>query len=136
MALIKCQECGKEISDKANVCPNCGYKKPLNPLTKLDKIFIPIIAIAIVGGLIGICLTPQMVKRTYPNAKLETYGQDPFIMVDGKMTPNPNYRIHANLGDAKTDYTKSIIVGTLSVLIPTASIISYVKLKKKESKKI
>ena len=24
MALIKCPECGKEISDKANACPNCG----------------------------------------------------------------------------------------------------------------
>lgn len=24
MALIKCQECGKEISDKANACMNCG----------------------------------------------------------------------------------------------------------------
>lgn len=24
MALIKCAECGKEISDKANACPNCG----------------------------------------------------------------------------------------------------------------
>ncbi len=25
MALIKCIECGKEISDKAETCPNCGY---------------------------------------------------------------------------------------------------------------
>lgn len=25
MALIKCVECGKEISDKAESCPNCGY---------------------------------------------------------------------------------------------------------------
>lgn len=25
MALIKCPECGKEISDKAVSCPNCGY---------------------------------------------------------------------------------------------------------------
>lgn len=25
MALIKCPECGKEISDKADKCPNCGY---------------------------------------------------------------------------------------------------------------
>ena len=25
MALIKCPECGKEISDMANSCPNCGY---------------------------------------------------------------------------------------------------------------
>lgn len=24
MALIKCKECGKEISDKASACPNCG----------------------------------------------------------------------------------------------------------------
>ena len=24
MALIKCSECGKEVSDKASVCPNCG----------------------------------------------------------------------------------------------------------------
>lgn len=24
MALIKCTECGKEVSDKANACPGCG----------------------------------------------------------------------------------------------------------------
>lgn len=28
MALIKCPECGKEISDKASACINCGF--PLN----------------------------------------------------------------------------------------------------------
>lgn len=28
MALIKCSECGKEISDKATTCPNCGC--PIN----------------------------------------------------------------------------------------------------------
>ncbi|MCQ2609239.1 MAG: zinc ribbon domain-containing protein [Lachnospiraceae bacterium] len=26
MALINCPECGKQISDKAKVCPNCGYE--------------------------------------------------------------------------------------------------------------
>ena len=25
MALIKCKECGKQISDKAEECPHCGY---------------------------------------------------------------------------------------------------------------
>ena len=25
MALIKCPECGKEISDKAKICIGCGY---------------------------------------------------------------------------------------------------------------
>ncbi len=29
MALIKCPECGKEISEKSSKCINCGY--PLNP---------------------------------------------------------------------------------------------------------
>lgn len=33
MALIKCPECGKEMSDTAKTCPHCGYKKPFkNPL--------------------------------------------------------------------------------------------------------
>lgn len=26
MALIKCPECGKAISDSADACPNCGYR--------------------------------------------------------------------------------------------------------------
>lgn len=30
MSLIKCPECGKEISDKAESCPNCGY-----PISKI-----------------------------------------------------------------------------------------------------
>lgn len=24
MALIKCSECGKDVSDRAKICPNCG----------------------------------------------------------------------------------------------------------------
>lgn len=28
MALIKCPECGKEISDRAECCPVCGFKQP------------------------------------------------------------------------------------------------------------
>lgn len=32
MALIKCEECGKEFSDKADACPNCG-----NPNAKKEK---------------------------------------------------------------------------------------------------
>lgn len=32
MALIKCSECGKEISDKASTCPNCGM-----PLQREDR---------------------------------------------------------------------------------------------------
>lgn len=33
MAIINCPECGKEISDKAPACPNCGH-----PLKKADPV--------------------------------------------------------------------------------------------------
>lgn len=36
MALIKCSECGKEISDKADVCMNCG--NPIQKAIKQEKI--------------------------------------------------------------------------------------------------
>ena len=38
MALIKCSECGKEISDQASACPNCGVPlpKPKKEKTKSD----------------------------------------------------------------------------------------------------
>ena len=59
MALIKCPECGKEISDKSPKCVNCGY-----PLTegskeqknnKHKKIFL-IIALFIICVLISIVI--------------------------------------------------------------------------------
>jgi len=53
MALIKCNECGKEISDKATNCIHCGCpieefkkkdnlknKKPFKDLTKEEKLYI------------------------------------------------------------------------------------------------
>lgn len=45
MALVKCKECGKEMSDTVKKCPNCGYKekKPVN-----KKVFIIIGVILVV----------------------------------------------------------------------------------------
>jgi hypothetical protein len=37
MSLIKCSECGKEVSDKAATCPNCG-----NPMNGVNKTLVQI----------------------------------------------------------------------------------------------
>lgn len=52
MSLIKCSECGKEISDKAKVCPNCGapikegeFHKELSLAKKIAIAIVIILAI-------------------------------------------------------------------------------------------
>lgn len=40
MALINCPECNKEISDKATVCPNCGYPLPVKEDTFTKQIAV------------------------------------------------------------------------------------------------
>lgn len=37
MALIKCPECGKEISSTALTCPNCGYSNNHNDGRKIEE---------------------------------------------------------------------------------------------------
>lgn len=51
MALIKCGECRKEVSDKASTCPNCGC-----PLTEMVKSGIVRIKMPnnIVQGMMGL----------------------------------------------------------------------------------
>lgn len=50
MALINCPECGKEISDKAKSCPNCGHPmKPHNSITSKANTE-PILLIYVLGA--------------------------------------------------------------------------------------
>ena len=37
MALIKCPECGKEISDKAEFCPHCGCPHTVINISNSEK---------------------------------------------------------------------------------------------------
>lgn len=52
MALIKCKECGKEISDQANACPNCGAKpyKPSGCLAVFVAVAVLIVIFSLVPG--------------------------------------------------------------------------------------
>lgn len=55
MALIKCSECGKQISDKAKKCPHCGANNKIQSRKKDNKNILPIIiclllACLLIGG--------------------------------------------------------------------------------------
>ena len=55
MALIKCLECGKEISDKAETCPSCGH--PVKKIQNGKPLFIRGVEKGVILGVIfGIIL--------------------------------------------------------------------------------
>lgn len=49
MALIKCKECGKEISDSVKSCPHCGYVYKEEKKMTTGKVIKIVIIMAIVG---------------------------------------------------------------------------------------
>ena len=53
MALIKCSECGKEVSDKAATCPNCGCPISQMSSSGIVKIKLPRTE-QISGGWVGL----------------------------------------------------------------------------------
>lgn len=64
MALIKCVECGADISDKAEICPHCGCpildsveNKRKIVKRKIKRIVITIIAIMVVCGIVFCSIT-------------------------------------------------------------------------------
>ncbi len=56
MALIKCKECGKEISTMADVCPHCGattrYGKTLKDSKNNNNMLYIGLAVALVGAIL------------------------------------------------------------------------------------
>lgn len=70
MALMKCPECGNEISDKAKKCPRCGYPIKTNSLNKRKKVIIGCVSfgIAVVVGL-GIYSVVTIDSKEYKKAE-------------------------------------------------------------------
>jgi len=72
MSLIKCPECGKEISDKAAHCVNCGYslaweeQRSGHEKRKLIVITITVIIVAV------LCVSGVMIYKHYNDSNAET----------------------------------------------------------------
>lgn len=65
MSLIKCVECGKEISDTTNKCPHCGKKNPSGK----QKQFTPFawIGIFFIISLLSLIIYFNVAVRTHKN---------------------------------------------------------------------
>lgn len=64
MALIKCAECGKEISDSAENCPHCGCKtnqgKTVTKAKSLLVSFVITAAVAVIGVFLFSSALPEL----------------------------------------------------------------------------
>lgn len=73
MALIKCPECGKEVSDKADSCPECGYPisrksaPPESSRKNKSKIITAIFVIVLLFFAVSIFLPNTKKKSNYEN---------------------------------------------------------------------
>lgn len=97
MALIKCPECGKEISNTAHKCINCGYslkiKKEISKRT-LKKVIVCIVVLLL---LMAMVVTRIIVKRQ----------QNPFQKFNCDMTQS-QIRDEYGQPDASDDKTEGI----------------------------
>ena len=91
MALIKCVECNKEVSDSAKVCPHCGYKLKKSIFDKKDGInninFLRIISIflfifGLLTSLFGPCMMYSSSTWDYPISIVDIAYYDVFYYSD------------------------------------------------------
>ncbi len=53
MALVKCKECGHEISTKAKACPNCGAVRKRSIFRRLIRYsLIGFVSLIVIGGVV------------------------------------------------------------------------------------
>lgn len=58
MALIKCHECGAQVSTEAKACPSCGAA-PKVPQSKIVTFGGGFIAVVVLLGVVGSCVKPD-----------------------------------------------------------------------------
>lgn len=56
MALVKCKECGKEISEDARKCLHCGCPKHTVKMSKKVMMILRVIGIIVLIGFIIACI--------------------------------------------------------------------------------
>ena len=81
MALVKCSECGKEISSVAAACPNCGYSEKAQVIELTSKkykvrllFFVGLIVIGVIVYFIGLAFSTRVDHRGEISYSLNNYS--------------------------------------------------------------
>lgn len=90
MSLIKCPECGKEISDKSNVCIHCGYPIKDNS----EKQILYAMVFKSLNKNANIFLIKSILEQSFGINKGQAYGllqQENSVLIDGIKEDNINF---------------------------------------------
>jgi DNA-directed RNA polymerase subunit RPC12/RpoP len=120
MALIKCRECGKDVSTEAVACPNCGAKPeppPKPPVPSVRRGFIVGLVIVLVVGLAG-WTYGRRIYWQYRHNKLIRETDELLARVDADLAAGKKARELQEKGeikvervweDAKIDYGYALV---------------------------
>lgn len=89
MALIKCPECGKEVSNNAEACPNCGYSlKPSTTHFSLVLVGCVISVLIVLGSLVTLINNYDYIMNSSGSIDklLEISTPDIIIMAGGLLS--------------------------------------------------
>ena len=95
MAMIKCRECGAQVSSKARACPTCGAapKPKSNPYVVGCGGGFLIFLLVVVGFGVGIEDRPQPAGTEPPTNKWDAVCADPAAYVQSVLAPLPRDRV-------------------------------------------
>ncbi len=116
MALINCKECGKEISDQAKFCPNCGF-----PIKKKGNGFaVASLVLGIFGCMYALPMVSGVVDSTMQAS--EKIAISVYIMIFGVLALIFGLVSHIK-GCKLKKKTAGIILGAISTISSLISII-------------
>lgn len=104
MALIKCPECGREISDKAGTCPNCGH--PISSQNKQKKSLKRgdiILLIVFIAGCVSIAF--GVLYAIYGNKDTTPSGASKTEKVIAKENSNVDSKTNSNNTNIQNEYS-------------------------------